>query len=136
MALSIDEWNKLKEKANPTGNKRHQSFEEANIQASFFLYVSNLFPKLDKLIFHISNEGKRNKKFVKQSGIKKGVADVFLSKPNSLYHGLYIEFKTIGNNQTADQKEFQQQVEREDYRYTVCRSASEAIEELIEYLNN
>jgi len=134
MALSIAEYNRLKEINNSKQPKRNVSFEEANIQAAFFTTANILFPALGKLLFHISNEGKRNKKYVKGFGIKKGVADVYLSKANSLYHGLYIEFKTEEGKQSKDQIEFQRQVETEGYKYAVCRSASSGIEVLKDYL--
>lgn len=136
MAISIEEWNKLKDEHNSSTGKRNISFEEYNIQSSFFIWVGHLFPELDKKIFHISNEGKRNKKYVKKSGIKKGVADVFLSKPNKDYHGLYIEFKTQDGKQSEEQIEFQKQVESEKYKYIICRTAGDAIEEVKKYLNN
>lgn len=135
MALSISEYEKLKE-INNSKQKRNISFEEANIQAAFFTVVAMLPYDLDKTLFHIPNEGKRNPKFVKKSGIKRGVADVFLSKANSRYHGLYIEFKTEDGTQSKDQIEFQKQVEQEGYKYVVCRSASQGIEVLKEYLKD
>lgn len=134
--MTIEEYNQLKDNHNSKQPRKPTSFDEANIQASFFVWVGNIYPELDKLIFHISNEGKRNMKYVKKSGIKKGVPDVFLSKPNKVYHGLYIEFKTSDGKQSKDQKLFQEQVGRVGYQYNVCRSASEGIEVLKEYLNN
>lgn len=131
--MTIEEYNKLKESHN-TPNKKQSSFEESNIQAEFFGAVKLIFPQLDKLIFHIPNEGKRNFRYVKSSGIKRGVADVFLSISNKKYHGLYIELKTSNGKQTKDQELFQQQVEKVGYQYKICRTANDAIGIVKQYL--
>lgn len=126
----------LRQQHNNKQPRKPSSFEESNIQSTFFIWVGTFHPELDKLIFHIANEGKRNSKYVKKSGIKKGVPDVFLSKPNKDYHGLYIEFKTIDGKQSKDQKIFQEQAERVGYQYFICRSAKEGLDIVKEYLNN
>lgn len=127
----------LRDKHNKEAIQRKPTtYEEAKIQKAFFEWAGVFVPEYSKLIFHISNEGKRNSRFVKSSGIKKGVADVFVSIPSRLYHGFYIEFKTETGKQSADQKEFQEQAEKAGYKYEVCRTASDAINQLREYLKN
>lgn len=107
---------------------------EDDIQAEFFFNSSILFPKLDKLLYHACNEGKRDPKRAKRIGIKSGVADVHLAIANHQYHSLYIEFKAGKNTQTDEQIEFQKQVEAAGNKYVVCYLAAEAIEILKEYL--
>lgn len=107
---------------------------EDDIQAEFFFNASILFPKLDKLLYHACNEGKRDPKRAKRIGIKSGVADVHLAIANHQYHSLYIEFKAGKNTQTDEQIEFQKQVEAAGNKYVVCYLAAEAIEILKEYL--
>lgn len=130
--MTLDE---LREKHNSEKPKRNTSFEESKMQAEFFRNIRLIYPNIDKLIFHISNEGIRNKRFVKGSGITKGVADVFLSVPNKEYHGFYVEFKTEQGKQSKDQIEFQKQVEAVGYKYQICRSVHEAFIAVKQYLN-
>ncbi len=59
-----------------------------------------------RLMFHITNGGKRNKleaDNLKRKGVKAGVLDLFLPVPRSCYNGLFIELK-YGNNKTTDNK--------------------------------
>lgn len=114
--------------------KRFMGHEEDNIQAEFISLACMLYPKLDKLLYHACNEGKRNPKRAKKIGIKSGVADIHLALANKKYHSLYIEFKTHQNKQTESQIEFQRQVEAVGNKYIVCYSANEAIDVLKEYL--
>lgn len=65
-----------------------------------------------------------------------GVADLFLSIPSSLYHGLYMEMKTEIGKQSQSQKIFQQRVEAMGYRYAVVRSFDQFVAEIREYLNS
>lgn len=117
-----------------TKAKRFMGHEEDNIQAEFFFKAAILFPKLDKLLYHACNEGKRDPKRAKRIGIKSGVADVHLAIANHQYHSLYIEFKAGKNTQTDEQIAFQKQVEAAGNKYVVCYLAAEAIQILKEYL--
>lgn len=131
--MTIDE---LRELHNSSKPKRKTSYHEYDIQAEFFRNIRLVYPHLDKLLFHISNEGKRNKRFVKGSGLTKGIADVFLSVSNKEYHGFYIEFKTEQGKQSKDQQEFQKQAQAVGYKYQICRSAHEAFMAVKQYLTN
>lgn len=59
----------------------------------------------------------------KLTGFKKGVADVHLCFPGGKL--VYIEFKTATGRQSAEQKEFQQQVEALGFKYYIVRSLDE-----------
>lgn len=59
----------------------------------------------------------------KLTGFKKGVADVHLCFPGGKL--VYIEFKTATGRQSAEQKEFQQQVEALGFKYYIVRSLEE-----------
>ena len=66
----------------------------------------------------------------KLTGFKKGVADVHLCFPNGKL--VYIEFKTATGRQSAEQKEFQQQVESLGFKYYIVRSLEE-FKEIVEW---
>lgn len=114
--------------------KRVLKHEEYDMQANFFNTVAILFPKLDKLLYHPCNEGKRNPRLSKKIGIKSGVADVHLAIGNHQYNSMYIEFKAGKNTQTDEQMLFQKQAEAAGNKYIVCYSDAEAVEALKEYL--
>lgn len=66
---------------------------------------------LNKVMFHIANEGKRTPqegKRLKECGLVKGVNDYCLDVPVDPYHGLYFDLKVIGKKATKEQKEFAQ----------------------------
>jgi len=125
---------------------------EAQIQASFFQEI-NLYPKVRPYIFAIPNGGYRRQKSyiskdgkqkswspeakkLKQQGVTPGVPDVFLSLPNKLFHGLYIEFKAGKNKPTIEQYDMIDNLRKAGYRCEVCYSEQEAMDIVMEYLND
>lgn len=120
-----------------TPDKRTNLHEEDDIQEEFFKQASLFFPELGKLLFAVPNGGKRNKLEavrLKRQGVRSGVADVILLIPKGGFSSLCIEFKTQIGKQSDEQKLFQQQASEVGNKYIVCRSASQAIEELKLYL--
>lgn len=97
------------------------------------------FPEWDLLLFHIPNGGLRNKRnaaILKRQGVKAGVADLFLAFPSRGYAGLFIEMKRAdGGIQSEAQKDFQDAVEKRNYRYELCHGFEEARLKILEYLN-
>lgn len=94
------------------------------LQASAFRLFSLQFPKLRPLFFSIPNGGRTaltTAKRLKATGLTRGVADTFLAVPNKTRHGLFIEFKTPGNYQTPEQKNFAQLVMGFGYEYVVVK---------------
>ena len=71
---------------------------------------------------------------MKRQGVKRGVADVILQIPKKGYASLCIEFKTPTGRQSAEQKEYQRQVEMAGSKYVIVRSVEQAIRELQLYL--
>ena len=51
-----------------------------------------------------------------------------------LMGALLIETKVKGNYQSQSQKEWQQQIEKEGYKYVVCRSLDEFQNQVTNYL--
>jgi hypothetical protein len=124
---------------------------ESKIQQSFIKWFSYQYPQYDKLLFAIPNGtnagGRKSKNGIPISalkargeGLKRGVADLFLSIPKRTYsemdykNGLYVETKTEDGKQSKEQIEFQKAVESQGYQYTICRSVDEFIKTITEYL--
>lgn len=66
------------------------------------------FPEL-KLMYHITNEGKRDAKtaaILKKMGLKRGVPDVHLPVARGPYHSLYIEMKRVTGATTTEEQDW------------------------------
>lgn len=119
--------------------RRHYDDEEHRIQSSCIEWVSWRHPELYYCLFDVPNGGARNKATagrLKAEGVKAGVADLLMLKANKHYHGLCIEMKTQKGRQSEAQKEWQRNIEREGYKYIICRSLEEFINEIEAYLND
>ena len=100
----------------------------------------------DVLMIHVKNGGSlksaaEGAKF-KRMGVVAGVADLLILRAyykqrfmDRDYHGLFVELKN-GNTgrQSPKQKEFQAKVEREGYKYAICRSVDEFMDAVNDYL--
>jgi hypothetical protein len=109
--------------------------DESVIQQNAVKWFRYQYPEL--LLFAIPNGGARSKteaSIMSGEGVLAGVADLFLSVPNSRYCGLYIEIKTEKGRQRDSQKIFQAKAERAGYKYAICRSADEFIETINKYI--
>ncbi len=65
-------------------------------QRAYFEWLSQVYPLVYALTFHIPNGGKRSKSEAvrfKYMGVKPGVPDIFMPVANENYHGLFIELK-------------------------------------------
>lgn len=130
----------LSDKKNPPKQKKFHNNEEARIQTEFFSQVPLIFPKLpSKMLFAVPNGGSRNKveaANMKRQGVKPGISDVILLIPNKDFFCLCLEFKTEKGQQSIEQQEFQQQIEKIGGKYIIVRSAIQAIEVMQEYLKH
>lgn len=91
------------------------------------------------LLFAIPNGHKRNAitgAILKREGVVAGVADLFLMKANKKYHGLWIEVKIEKGRQSESQKEFEGKAVREGYKYVICKSIDQFIDEVTTYIND
>lgn len=118
---------------------------ESQIQQACVKWFRMQFPQIATLCFAVPNGGGRNKleaAIMKGEGVTAGVADMLLLVPSKQYHGLCIEFKKEKTEtskrtyQSPEQKRWQAAVEAQGYRYAVCRSVSEFVDLVIEYLGN
>lgn len=112
---------------------------ESRIQQGCVRWFRLQYPEYAGLLYTIPNGGKRNAvtgAILKAEGALAGVADIFLSVPNRFYHGLYIEMKKPKGRQQESQKQFQQAVESQGYKYSLCYSLDEFMELVKMYLKD
>lgn len=117
--------------------KRKPSNEEHRIQCACVKWFRLQYPKYSKLLYAIPNGSRRDAitgKLLKDEGVIRGVSDLNLDIANRFYHGLRIEMKTPTGTQSKEQKAFQSEVERQGFRYIVCRSLSDFIREITIYI--
>ena len=132
---------------------------ESYIQQGAVRWFRLRYPQFSSLLVHIPNEGKRSVRLVrtgagyrtvctggarlKAEGMVRGVSDLVLFVPGGRWHGLCLETKTEGHDgngkrrrtyQTAEQREWQEKVEGQGYRYEVYRSVEEFAEIVEDYL--
>jgi hypothetical protein len=67
-------------------------------------------------------------------GVRAGFPDLTLLVPRKGYHALFIELKTAKGKQSEHQKEYQAEVEKQGYKYIICRSVQDFIKEIEEYM--
>ncbi|KYC52662.1 MAG: VRR-NUC domain protein [Candidatus Methanofastidiosum methylothiophilum] len=101
---------------------------EHQLQKSLFDYVNKVLPALRPFIFAIPNGGHRDvrvAKKLKAEGVTSGVWDIFVTLPNLIKHGLYIECKSGKNELTNNQEEFRANVAPVGYSFAECRSTED-----------
>ena len=136
MALTIEQYNALLEKANKA-QKAKPTQHESNLQKQCVKWFRLCYP--DLLLFSVPNGGSRNKieaSRLKQEGVLAGVSDLILLLPNKDYHALCIEMKYGKNGQSENQKIFERKVKEFGYKYVVADSFDKFREIISEYLNN
>lgn len=110
---------------------------ESQIQISMVRWFRYAYPHLALNLFHIPNgrmRTAREGKILKAEGVVSGVADLALMVTRNC-PGLFIEVKTEKGRQSASQKLWQKQIEKQGYKYVILRSLDEFIIEIENYLN-
>lgn len=111
---------------------------ETEEQQALFQWVGyqlNKYPEL-ALLYHISNEGKRNPRRAKAEGIKAGVPDLCLPVPRGNNHGAYIEMKRRkGGRVTAEQAKWMEELMAQGYAVALCNGWESAAKFLIDYMS-
>lgn len=110
---------------------------ESDIQIACVRWFRYRFPRYARLLFAVPNGGARNAvtaSILKAEGVVAGVADLLLLVPSKGFHGLAIEMKRPTGRQSVSQREWQEDVTREGYRYAVCRSVTDFMDEVERYL--
>ena len=111
--------------------------DEGYLQSECVRWFRLQYPKMEKLLFAVPNGGSRKlieAKRLKGQGVVAGVSDLILLVPNRGYFALCIEMKFGKGKQTENQKEWQKAVEKEKYKYVICRSIDEFISEINNYM--
>lgn len=130
---------------------------ESYIQQGAVKWFRLQYPQYANLLVHIPNEGKRTMKYIrgrlvciggaklKAEGMVKGASDLVLFVPNGRYHALCLETKVEEvyyeqgkqkvkrTYQSAEQKDWQSEVESQGYKYVVYRSVEEFITIIRDY---
>lgn len=122
-----------------TKSRKHPSEEEHRIQCACVQWFRYQHPECRHNLFAVPNGGHRDKVTgakMKAEGVLAGVADLILLKSNSRYGALLIEMKTRTGRQADTQREWQRLIERDGYKYVVCRSIDDFIREVDSYLSD
>ena len=105
---------------------------EHQLQAQCVQLFRANHPELALNLFAVPNGGIRDRTtgaMLKAEGATAGVADLLLLVPShdGRHHGLCIEMKTTerGSVQRETQKQWQEAVEAQGYRYEVCRTKND-----------
>ena len=135
--LSIYERALAKEQA--TSHRKKPGHVESDLQIRCVKWFAYQYQHLRPLLFAVPNGGRRDARtgaILKAEGVHAGVSDLLLLCPNKSFHGLCIEMKKTDGYQRPSQKEWQQAVEEQGYKYIVCRTIDDFISGINDYLNN
>ena len=120
------------------GTLRHAPRDlEHRLQCSCVQWFRLAFPKHRHNLFAVPNGGYRTKATaskIKAEGALSGVADLILLLPSDTHHALCIEMKVDKGKQSEAQKEWQELIERDGYKYVVVRSIEDFIKVVTDYL--
>jgi len=133
--MNIDEYRKMCNKS----QRRKPREEEHHIQCACVRWFKSAHPNMAHNLFAVPNAGNRSPRlgaWYKEEGLLPGVADLILLKSNRFYGALLIEMKTQAKSsrQSDSQKEWEQRITQDGYKYVVCRSLQEFIHEITDYL--
>ena len=118
--------------------RRHHRDIEHQIQCSCVQWFRLQYPKYRHNLFAVPNGGRRDETTagkLKAEGVLAGVADLILLKRNDHYGALLIEMKTRSGHQAESQKQWQSLIERDGYKYVICRSLEDFQREVNTYLS-
>lgn len=105
--------------------------EEDDLQMQCVTWFRYQYRNYAMLLHHSPNGGRRDAREgarFKQMGVVAGFPDLILCVARGGYHGLFIEMKSRTGRQEQSQKVMQTLLEKEGYKYVLCRS-------LLEFMN-
>lgn len=117
--------------------RKHPDDAEHRLQCCCVQWFRMQYPKHKHSLFAVPNGGRRDKVTgakLKAEGVMAGVADLILLMQSKGYGALLIEMKVRGGKQSPSQKKWQKKVEKDGYRYVVCRSFDEFRNAVEDYL--
>lgn len=112
---------------------------EHKLQSACVRWYRIQYPKMKHNLFSVPNGGKRDAATaakLKDEGALAGVADLILLKSNRFYGALLIEMKTPEGRQSESQKDWQQKITNDGYKYVVVRSFEDFQREVRQYLSD
>lgn len=113
--------------------------EEHRLQVACVQWFRYQYPKHAHNLFAVPNGGKRDKVTaakLKAEGALAGVADLILLIQSKGYGALLIEMKTSSGRQADSQKAWQKAIEKDGYKYVICRSISDFMKEVNSYMGH
>lgn len=130
---------KMLKLANSKKVRKKPDDEEHRIQSACVRAFRYKYPKLRHNLFSVPNGGRRDQVTgakLKAEGALAGVSDLIFLKSNRFYGALLIEMKTPKGRQQEMQKEWERKITADGYKYVVCRSVNEFMQEIEEYLKD
>lgn len=112
---------------------------EHKLQAACVRWYRLQYPKMKHNLFAVPNGSKRDVIIgakLKEEGVLAGVADLILLKSNRFYGALLIEMKTPEGRQSDTQKEWQQKITNDGFKYVIIRSLEDFQREVKLYLED
>ena len=111
---------------------------ESNLQSACIKWFRFQYPNKSKMLIAVPNGGSRNFREairLKSEGVVSGVSDLLLLISRGNYGCLGIEMKYDKGKQTENQKNWQNDFEKHNNKYVICRSLEDFIKEINEYIN-
>lgn len=133
--MTFDEMMGLQQ--NPKARRKPRDTEH-RLQSSMVKWFRLQYPQMIHNLLAIPNAGKRTARmgaYMKEEGLMPGAADMILLKSNRFYGALLIETKTKTGYQSKSQKEWEQKIINDGYKYVVVRSIEDFMREVKDYLS-
>lgn len=130
---------KMLKLANSNKVRKKPDDEEHRIQSACVRAFRYKYPKLRHNLFSVPNGGRRDQVTgakLKAEGVLAGVSDLIFLKSNRFYGALLIEMKTPKGRQQETQKDWERKITADGYKYVVCRSVNEFMQEIDDYLKD
>ena len=108
---------------------------EDNIQKACVYWFKLQYPHI--VIHHSPNGGFRTQAeggIFKAMGTLAGFPDLFIMHAAKDYHGLFVEMKSKKGRHEDSQKAFEKKATESGYKYIICRSIDQFINEINNYL--
>lgn len=132
--MKFDELKKLEREV-----RKKPDDEEHRIQSACVRAFRYKYPQFRHNLFAVPNGGRRDKVTgakLKAEGALAGVSDLIFLKSNRFYGALLIEMKIPKGRQQESQKEWERLISADGYKYVICHSASEFMQEIEDYLKD
>lgn len=113
--------------------------DEHMLQCACVRWFGYQYPEYHGMLFAVPNGGRRDAVTgarLKAEGVVAGVADLILLLPRGGYNCLCLELKDGKGRQSAEQKIWQGQVEKNGALYVIVRDFNSFVKIVINYINS